>query len=118
MQVMNDKSKPIQLEYTNLAKEKILNWAERQNLLLLHVDFIIPFVSSNKDLTVFFFYDTNKTLQNYRESGELEEVSCHFLKILEEIGYPHEYFAFVNFQNDTKENVDQNFGGKYFYRLR
>lgn len=118
VQIMDDKMKPIQLEYTNLAKEKILDWAKEKTIKLIYVDFIIPFIATNKELTVFFFFDNDKSLNKYLENGTTKVVSTQFLKILKESGYPTDYFEFVNFQNDTKENVDKNFGGKYFYRLR
>lgn len=41
-----------------------------------------------------------------------------FLAILAENGYPADWLADTSFEVDSHENVERNFDGSYFYRLR
>ncbi len=115
---MTDKKLPVQFDYTKLAEEEILVWAKDEGIRLVHVDYVVPFVRSDKSLVVYLFFDVDEMLRQYKEDGLDRKVQAKFVEILTALNYPEDYLAEVSFVLDTKECVDTWFKGSYFYRLR
>lgn len=116
--MMNESKLPVQFDYTKLAEEEILVWAKEEGVGLVHVDYVVPFVRSDKSLVVYLFFDVDETLRQYKEDGLDKKVQEKFMEILKALKYPEDYLAEVSFVLDTKECVDKWFEGSYFYRLR
>ncbi|MEX0996266.1 MAG: hypothetical protein WDZ45_04395 [Flavobacteriaceae bacterium] len=75
-------------------------------------------MTSDKDLDVWLFFDTDEIVMNYAINGTTEKVKKEYLRILEDLNYPSNYLDQVIFHIDSHENVVKNYEGSYFYRLR
>lgn len=115
---MNNSEKPKQLEFADDSKKMLIDWAEKNNIILIEVDFVIPFVLTDKSMSVWLFFDTAKRVQEYEYNGISQKVKEKYLNILSEMNYPNEYISEVAFIIDSDENVKQNYEGSYFFRLR
>jgi hypothetical protein len=115
---MNNSDKPKQLEFADTSKKLLIDWAKRGNINLINVDFVIPFVLTDKSMSVWLFFDTDKNIQKFEQTGITKMVKDKYLNILSELDYPEDYLSEVTFIIDSEENVKQNYEGSYFYRLR
>lgn len=109
---------PLQLKFLKPAKDNILAWAEEEGIKLAQVEFVVPFVLTDKSLSVWLFFDLDETLWTYSQNEVVEKVKANFFRVLDELGYPGDYAQQVSFQLDSDENVQKNYEGSYFYRLR
>ncbi len=109
---------PIQLDFVDRIKMSILDWTKQNGIKLHMVDYVVPFVFTDKSLSVWLFYDTDKTKSDYEINGTNEIVKNQYLHLLTELNYPTDYLKEVTFIIDSDENVKKNYEGNYFYRLR
>ena len=100
------------------AKEAIMKWAESQQIHLFRVEYVVPFVQDDFSLYTWFFFKTDQDVVNYEKDGTSERLSQQFLVTLEGMGYPAPNIKQVSFIFDSDENVQKNYEGNYFYRLR
>ena len=112
------KEMPLQLDYIEKAEGLTLEWTKANNIKLFQIEFIVPFVLTDISLQVFLFFDNNKILKKYEEDGTVQIVKQKYLDSLIQLDYPNDYLNEVCFEIDTDENVQKNFGGSYFARLR
>lgn len=112
------KNRPLQLEFVDRVSDQVITWAKESNISLHKIETIVPFVTSEKDLTVWLFFDTERVVKRHKKNGTVEEVKKAYLCALEDFGYPNDYLDKVSFHIDSHENVVKNFEGSYFYRLR
>ena len=96
----------------------MLAWAKNENIHIFQIEFIIPFVLSDKSLVVYLFFDTNQRMMEYNSNQTTENVKQKFIDILKKLDYPNDYLPQVSFVIDTDENVRENYDGSYFGRLR
>ena len=115
---LEQKELPIQFNYIDKANELLLNWTKQSRIVLINIQYIVPFVLSDKSISVYFFYDKNKTMNDYQQNGTNELVKKKYLKILKILNYPSEYLNEITFEIDSDENVTENYEGSYFNRLR
>jgi len=109
---------PIQIDFAGRLKKLILDWTKQNGIRLHMVDSVVPFVLTDKSLSVWLFYDTDKTKNDYEINGTNEIVKNQCLHLLTELNYPIDYLKEVTFYIDSDENVKKNYEGSYFYRLR
>ena len=109
---------PLQLGYIEKAEQLTLEWTKTNNIKLFQIEFIVPFVLTDISLQVLLFFDTNKILDDYKADGTVELVKQQYLNNLILLDYPKNYLNEVTFEIDTDENVQKEFGGSYFARLR
>jgi hypothetical protein len=112
------KELPIHFGYIEKAEQLTFEWTKLNDIKLFRIEFIVPFVLTDKSLEVYLFFDTNKNLSEYETNGTTELVKQKYLDSLIELDYPNDYLKEVSFIIDTDENVQKNFEGSYFYRLR
>lgn len=110
--------RPIQLNFTDDAISQTLDWAKSVNIELHTIETVVPFTTNDNSLSVWIFFDTNAAMKKYRHDGTEEKVKQQYLTILKNLGYPPDYLNQVKFIVDSHENVERNFEGSYFYRLR
>lgn len=115
---MEPKKLPLQLEFVGRLKKSMIEWAEQKKIRLQTIEYVIPFVLTDKSLSIWLFYDTNQTKNSYEDDGTHEEVKNKCLNFLMEFNYPKDYLKEVNFFTDSDENVKENYEGSYFFRLR
>lgn len=109
---------PLQLDFVDRLKKLTLDWATQNEIRLHTVDCVVPFVLTDKSLSVWLFYDTDKTRSDYEINGTNDLVKNQYLHLLTELNYPTDYLEEVTFFIDSDENVKKNYEGSYFYRLR
>jgi len=109
---------PIQLDYVDRVKKIMIDWARQNKICLKTIECVVPFVLTDKSLSVWVFYDTNQIKDEYEKNGTNEVVKNKYLNLLTELNYPKEYLTEVSFFIDSDENVKENYEGNYFYRLR
>lgn len=114
---MNE-NRPIQLDFVGRVSDQAIEWAKKSNISLHNIETVVPFATSDKDLDVWLFFDTDEIVNNYEKNGTTEKVKKEFLQTLENLKYPSYYLDQVTFQIDSHENVVKNYEGSYFYRLR
>jgi hypothetical protein len=110
--------KPIQLDFVDLAKTQTLSWAKSVNIKIHNIYTVIPFVITDKSLSVWLFFETDYLVNQYYQDGTVDKVKDHYLLSLQKMSYPFAYLQSVTFEVDSHENVEKNFEGSYFYRLR
>jgi hypothetical protein len=111
-------NRDIEFEILEQAKNKILAWAQTVNNGLFHIEYSVPFVKNDYTLVVVFFYKFDKMITDYAENGKSEEVKNKFISLLREFQYPFQLIPLISFIFDSDENVQKNYQGSYFYRMR
>jgi hypothetical protein len=112
------KELPIQLEYVDRVKKRMFDWARQNKISLKTIECVVPFVLTDKSLSVWLFYATNQIKDVYEKNGTNEVVKNKYLNLLIALNYPKDYLTEVSFFIDSDENVRENYEGCYFYRLR
>ena len=117
---MSDTKKelPIHFDYIEKAEQLTFEWTKVNNIKLFKIEFIVPFVLTDITLQVWLFFDTDKTMSEYETNGTTQLVKQKYLDSLIQLDYPKNYLSEVNFIIDTDENVQKNYNGSYFKRLR
>jgi hypothetical protein len=108
----------MQFAHIDAAKAQLLTWAAARDIPLVRVEFVVPFVDTDFSLSVWLFYDTDLNIARCNDDGTTADVRQEFVSILGAAGYPAEWLPDITFQVDSHENVEQNYEGSYFYRLR
>ena len=106
-----------QLTDLSAAREELLAWARVHAIPLVHVESVVSF-GADFSVTIWLFYDTDASVADCAGSGTTADVQERFLRILADNGYPAGWLAETSFMVDSHENVERNFEGSYFYRLR
>ena len=112
------KELPKQFDYIEKAEKVTSEWAKENNIALFRIEFIVPFVLADKSLSVWLFFETENIIDQYAKDGTIEKTKNYYLKSLKEIHYPEAYLNQVEFIIDSNQNVQQNYDGSYFARLR
>jgi len=112
------KELPLHFDYIEKAEELTFRWTKANNIKLFKIEFIVPFVLTDISLQVWLFFDTAKTMNEYETNGTMQLVKQKYLDSLIQLDYPKNYLSEVSFIIDTDENVQMNYGGSYFGRLR
>jgi hypothetical protein len=107
-----------QFAHIEAAGAELRAWASSDGVPLVHVDFAVPFVETDFSLNVWLFYDTDRSVADLDRDGTTARVQQEFLSILGAGGYPAAWLPDVAFEVDSHENVERNYDGSYFYRLR
>jgi hypothetical protein len=113
-----EKELPIHFDYIEKAEQLTFEWTKTENIKLFKIEFIVPFVLTDISLEVWLFFDSNKTVSEYETDGTTELVKQKYLDCLTQLDYPSDYLNQVSFIIDSDENVQKNYQGSYFYRLR
>lgn len=109
---------PKQFDYIKKAEKLLMTWATANNIKLFRVEFVVPFVLTDKSVSVWLFFDTEVNVAAYDANGITQSVKAQYLKFLSELDYPEAYLKEVSFSADSDEHVKKYYQGSYFYRLR
>ncbi|OLE23160.1 MAG: hypothetical protein AUG44_22860 [Actinobacteria bacterium 13_1_20CM_3_71_11] len=113
-----DAARKQQFAHIAAAKTALLGWAQSNDIPLVRVEFVVPFVETDFSLSVWLFYDTNANVTRAAADGTTTNVEQEFQSILSAAGYPTDWLSRVSFYIDSHENVERDYEGSYFYRLR
>lgn len=109
---------PIHFDYIEKAERLTFEWAKANNIKLFKIEFVVPFIPEDVSLSVWLFFATDKMVNDYAADGTTELIKEKYLNSLVLLNYPKNYFDEVSFFIDSNENVQKNYNGSYFYRLR
>ena len=118
METKIPKERKIQFELIEMATKSILNWAHVNDKSLVHIYPVLPFVETDFSLEAWLFLDTENRIDEYRIDGTLEVLKSRFMLELEEVDYPKVWLKSVSFHFDSKEKVDREYEGSFYYFLR
>jgi hypothetical protein len=107
-----------QFALIEVASTRTLEWAKSQGLALVHIYPVVPFVETNFSLDAWLFVDEEQRLRTYQADGSAQCLADRFRLELEVANYPKEWCALVTCSYATKEVVDRDFEGNYYYFLR
>lgn len=113
-----DTQRKTQFEFLERACSLTMNWSKQEAIELHRIEFVVPFVEADFSLFVWFFYRLDLHVSAYATDGTSRRLEQYFRRSLEEIGYPLSWRKCVTTDFDSDENVQNNFEGSYFYRLR
>ena len=102
----------------NQAKERLIGFGAGAGLRIHSVHYVATFAAWDDGIGVWMFFPTDRDLEEYTTSGVTKTLKAEYLKILHELNYPFDKFPKVVFTFDSDENVQRNYEGSYFYRLR
>ena len=107
-----------QFDVIEKASAQTLRWAARESVALVRIEPVVPFVETDFSLHAWLFFETDGHVQSYRTDGTAERVESQFRSYLTESGYPNEWLSLVDCHFSSKETVDRDYEGSYFYFLR
>ncbi len=113
-----NKTREQQLETISEVKPLLMQWAIDQSIPLEHIEVVVPFVDDDFDLHAVMFMSTNADLEACRKDGMTTRIQEKYIASLKQHEYPDTWLEQVSFEFDSKENVDLNYEGSYFYRMR
>ena len=100
------------------ARQRTLAWAKTEGIPLHTIEFVVPFVEDDFSLAVWLFFDADADLTSVQRDGRYATVEEKFSEALAAEEYPSEWLAHIAYYGDSHENVERNYEGSYFYRLR
>jgi hypothetical protein len=107
-----------QFDLIEAATGKTLQWARERCLGLVHIYPMVPFVETDFSLAAWLFLDQDSRISTYRSDGTAQLIEQRFCEALIAVGYPPEWLTGVKFHYGSKETVDRDYQGSYFYFLR
>ena len=101
------------------ARRALLEWAQERLIPLAEVQFV-PFFAGQgtKTLAAWLFYDNEEQVSRLGLDGTTDSMQRFFLDSLRAAGVDDAWLAGVTFVVDSKEDVDRDYEGSYFYRMR
>lgn len=107
-----------QFELITVAAEKLLQWAKERAIGLEYIYPSVPFVETDFTLDAWLFLDIEDRIAQYRADGTANEMIARFLDDLAKGGYPSEWSNLVTCHFASKEVVDRDYQGSYYFFLR
>jgi hypothetical protein len=100
------------------AREALLSFAEARGVSIRQIEYVASFEDWDNGMGVWIFFPRDSDLSTYRHKGITDNLQKAYLNILAQLDYPFEKFPNITFIFDSDENVQRNFEGSYFYRLK
>jgi len=100
------------------AKERLLRFGPAAGIQIHSIHYVATFEEWDDGIGVWVFFPTDRELAEHTGSATTKTLEDEYLKVLRELNYPFHKFPRVTFVFDSDENVQRNYEGSYFYRLR
>ena len=100
------------------AREALVQFAHARDIVVHSVEYVATFEDWDSRLGVFIFFPKDSDLRAHAKSGATTILEKEFKAILLKLEYPFDKFPDVYFEFDSDENVQKNYEGNYFFRLR
>jgi hypothetical protein len=107
-----------QFRFIEAARERLISFAHALGIPLVHVEFLVPFVTDDFGLSTWLFYDTDASVAAREADGTTATLQAEFVVALRALGYPERWASEIDFCVDSHEHVVRSYEGSYFYRLR
>ncbi len=106
------------LNIVALAKKEFDSWIRTKTINFKCLQFVFPFVETDKEITTWIFFLKDENINEYIENGTVDLIKSKFKNLLIKHNLPGDVIDIMKFEVDSDENVQTNFEGNYFYRLR
>ncbi len=103
-------------EITSLARKKLDEWLFIQNYNFFKS--MGSWMEFNKNLILYIFFVADVDLKLAEQNNFLEITKNQHRIILEGLGVNENDIVRIEYHFDSDENVQKNYQGSYFYRLR
>lgn len=107
-----------QFDVIERASAKTLQWAADQSIPLRRIVPVVPFVETDFSLNAWLFLETQDQIEQFHADGTVDEIVAQFRSDLAGSGYPTGWLQLVVCRFGSKEVVDRDYQGSYFYFLR
>jgi hypothetical protein len=107
-----------QFDLLEVARTRVIEWSRAEEIPMEHVEFIVPFVTTDFSVRTVFFYRTRGQVNAREGDGSSGRLCERFKDALREAGYPEEWMGLVRCSFASKQEVDEYYEGSYFYFLR
>ena len=107
-----------QFELIEVATVATLRSASSMGKPLEAMHPVVPFVETNFRLDMELFFKTEADRRAFEADGSSEALAKEFCRELAKAGYPPDWLKLVICRFSSKEVVDRDFEGSYFYFLR
>lgn len=103
-------------EILTKIKKNIIAYSVTNNISLAEIHYVTPLSCNDRLIAVWLFYKKNEDIENYLFDGTSNALKNLIINYCSQFGLLKKYE--FDFTFDSKENVDENYSGSYFYRLR
>jgi hypothetical protein len=107
-----------QFDLIEVASNVTLRWAQSSGKSLEFIYPVVPFVKTDFSLNAWLFLDTERRIVEYQADGTINVLESKFRSELARAGYPPDWLEQVSFNFGSKEVVDRDYKGSYYYFLR
>jgi hypothetical protein len=107
-----------QFKLIGAARKRLLKWARAESIPLQHVEFVVPFVETDFSLSAWLFYADESSVAAFDGDGTSVRMTQQFQVELAETGYPTDWLSLVKCRFASKEVVDRDYEGSYYYFVR
>jgi hypothetical protein len=98
-----DPARRRQFDHLGTAKRELLAWAVANDVPLVRVEFVVPFVPTGFDAAVWLFFDTDANVARCADNGVTARLEQEFRTILARSGYPADWLAGTSFYVDSHD---------------
>ncbi len=107
-----------QFDLIEIASDATLLWARVSGRSLEKIYPVVPFVETDFSLDAWLFVDTESRISEYQADGTADAIASEFRSQLEKVAYPADWLQQVSCHFASKEIVDRDYEGSYYYFLR
>jgi nucleotide-binding universal stress UspA family protein len=107
-----------QFDLIEVASSATLLWARASGRSLEQIYPVVPFVDTDFSLDAWLFVDTETRIREYQADGTADALVSEFRAQLAKAGYPPDWLQQVSCHFGSKEIVDRDYKGIYYYFLR
>ncbi|MEO9503259.1 hypothetical protein [Nonlabens ulvanivorans] len=90
---------------------------KKNGVLIFKIQHVITWEQWDDGIGVYIFTKTNKELNGLSKT-DIKNLKTEYLSGLKRNNYPFDKFPNIVFEFDSHQNVQENYEGSYFYRLR
>ena len=107
-----------QFRFIEAGRKRLMQSARARGIRLEHVEFNVPFVEDDFGLSTWLFYSTREDATAYAQDGTSEELQRQLRTELTAVGYPSEWLPLVDCRFASKQEVDEEYDGSYYYYVK
>jgi hypothetical protein len=104
-----------QFDLIEIASLATIEWARKNGKTLEHISPVVPFVETDFSLGAWLFVDTDSRVEEYLNDGTAGSIESEFRAALSKANYPTDWLKEVKCYFASKETVDRDYKGSYFY---
>jgi hypothetical protein len=112
------RERSLQFRVIERARKKLLEWARASGIRLVHLEYTTPFVETDFSLGSWMFFLTENDRRSYESDGTFQRIEAQHKQLLAELGYPPDWLDIILYRSGSKEVVDRDYEGSYFYFVR